>query len=108
MVLSDDFAQRITHGVEEVLIRPEDIAFEIELNDRIGAIDCSQSAVAFRDTTLEFGDVRCELDDLDEAAVRAIDRVVGSLNPHVTVILRTRLYWPASYSPRPSLSQKER
>lgn len=91
VVLSDDLASRVAHGPQEVLVGAEHDAVEIELDDRLGALDGGELAGHLSARQLGDGDVGSELDDLHRLAVDVEDRVVGRLQPDVAAVLGAAL-----------------
>ena len=81
VVLALDLLQAVTQRIQEVLIRGQDGAVELELDDRLRLVD--RGHLAFEVGVLEFlcGDVGRELDDARDLAGAVDQRIVARLNP---------------------------
>ncbi len=77
-----DFVEAVSQRVEEVLIGGDDGAVHVEMNDGLGLADRRELSLGVGLAHLAFGDIGCELDDLEWFAVAPLDRVVARLDPN--------------------------
>ena len=90
MVLALDLIQGIAHGAEEILVRGNDGAVELEFDDRLRPVDRVDLALRLdvRFFKLKLGQLlRCDvgrvLDDLVGLAVSIEDGIVARLQPNL-------------------------
>ena len=87
MMLALDLVERIADRAEEMIVRGDDGAVEVELDHRLRARDRSDLAGVFHAADLARGDVGGELDHPDGLAAAIEDRIVGGLNPDLPATL---------------------
>src|SRR5262249_7570664 len=103
-----NLVQRIAEHIEEVAVGVENLAVERELDDCLRLADGGKLALVIGILQLLLRDIGRKLDDLERLAVRIEDRIVARLNPNLPAALADPFVLAASYSPRPSFSQKSR
>lgn len=81
VMMADDFVERVLHGLQEVVVGSDDIAFRGELDHRHGATDCRQHAFFFVLFIHPCSDVGSHFDHALDLLVRAIHRHVTGFEP---------------------------
>ncbi len=82
VVLADHLVDVVAHQLQEVLVRGEHMAGQVELDHALRAADGRQLAVVLDRLVLGVGDVCCELHHLVGLAIHVEDGRVGGLQPH--------------------------
>ena len=80
-MLACDFAEIITDGGQEVRVGGEYGAGGGKFDDGLGTVDRRDLSVDVDLAQPGFGNIRCELDDLDHLAGNIADRIIGGLQP---------------------------
>ncbi len=87
MMAPDDLLERISRRSEEIGVGVQDLAREIELDDRLGLVEGRELALHIGDLRLVRGDVGGEFHHLADAATRVDDRRVDGLQPNALAAL---------------------
>ena len=85
-MLALDIGQLIAHHVEEIRIRVEHIAVDVEFHHRLRLANRADLAFIFGIAHLGARDIGGELDDFIGFAVGVENRIVGSADPHFVAI----------------------
>ncbi len=83
VMLANDLVEGVPGGGAEVLVRCDDGAVDLELDDGLGAIESSELGASDEGGLLLEGDVRGDLDDARGASLAVKDRVVGGAQPQL-------------------------
>ncbi len=87
-MLALELLEGVPHRPQEVLVRRQDVALEVELDDGLGPVDGLHAAGELGVLHGVPRDVDGVLDDLQRPALGVQDRVVGGLDEHVLTGLR--------------------
>jgi hypothetical protein len=90
-MLARDFRERVTHGIEEVLVGRTDRPVHAELDDGLRLADGRDLSVVVGDAQLLLGDVGGKFDDLERLAGLVEYRIVGGENPDFLAALADAL-----------------
>ena len=81
MMLPLNFVQGIPQGCQEIFIRIQNGAIQVEINDRVPIVDRIIPGFEFGRLLFKRGDIRGIFDDFIGDAIRIEDRIVGGFNP---------------------------
>src|SRR5277367_54132 len=91
VMLALDFRQRVTHRLQEILVRRNDGAIHVEFDDGLSSQDCINLAGILHASDLFRRHVGCELNDLAGLAIRITNRIVRRLDPDLFAALADAL-----------------
>ncbi len=94
MVSSLDFLKAVAHRGQKIVVCIQDRAIQLEVDDRLRAIDGIYLALQVSGFHLACRDIRRNLDDLRDLSRGVEDRVVGGLNPYFPAVLAKTLKFP--------------
>ncbi len=87
VMLAPHVTERVSERLEEIVVRSQDTARKIELDNRLGFRDRRELAGAIGRGELLRGDVGRILDDFERLSVHVENRIVGCLNPDLPATL---------------------
>jgi hypothetical protein len=87
VMLALDLGQRIADRAKEMIVRGDDGAVEVELDDRLRAADRGDLAGILHAADFSCGDVGGELDHPARLATAIEDRIIGGLDPDFAATL---------------------